>query len=74
MPRAISFILVDQEKGVEDDRFRQGDRENRVHQNGREGSRIPPNRGRHSEAGQTNADADAHGREADVNASADFCQ
>jgi len=72
-PRGISYLLMDQEKGVEDDRFRQCDRENCVHENGREGSRIPPNGCRHSEAGQANADADAHCRQADVNASADFC-
>jgi hypothetical protein len=44
-----------------------------VHENGRKGSRIPPNGRRHSEAGQANADANAHCRQADVNASADFC-
>jgi hypothetical protein len=65
---------MDQEKGVEDDRFRQCDRENCVHENGREGSGIPPNGRRHSEAGQANADADAHRGEADVNASVNFCQ
>src|SRR5438132_14225797 len=72
-PRGLSYLLVNQEKGVEDDRFRQCDRENCVHQNGRERPRIPSNGCRHSEAGQTNANANTHRRQADVNASADFC-
>ena len=64
---------MDQEERVKDDCLGQRDGQNRVHQNRRKRSRISAHRRGHAETSYTDADADAHGGEADVNASGDFC-
>ena len=67
--------LVGQKKErVEYDRLGEGDGENSVHQDGRKRTGIAPDGRRHSETGKSNSNAHAHGRKADVNASAHFCQ
>jgi hypothetical protein len=66
--------LSNEEQSVEHDRFREGDRKNRLHQNrgGRTG--IATDGGGSAHADQSHANRRAEGGEADVNASANLCQ
>jgi hypothetical protein len=67
-------VLVNKVERVEHNRFRQSDRENRVHEDRRESARVATDRRGHAKAGKTDADPNAHGGKTDVNASANFCQ
>jgi len=64
---------VNEIKGVENDRLRQRDGENSVHEHLRERAGIATDRGGHSQAGQADSDSDAHCGKPDVDASAQFC-
>ena len=65
---------MDEEERVEHDRFRERDRENRLHQNRSRRAGIAADRGSRAHADESDADGRAEGREADVNASGHFCQ
>ena len=67
-------VLVNKVERVEHNRFRQSDRENRVHEDRRKSAGVATDRGGHAKAGKTDSDPNAHGGKTDVNASANFCQ
>jgi len=67
-------VLVNKVERVEHNRFRQSDRENRVHEDRRKSAGVATDRGGHAQTGETDADPNAHGGETDVNASRNFCQ
>jgi hypothetical protein len=73
-PSRNEMLVSQQEQRVEYNRFGEGDRENSMHKNLREGAWVSADRCRHSQAGETDADSYTHRGEADVNASAHFCQ
>jgi hypothetical protein len=66
--------LVNEKQGVEHDRFRESDCENRLHEDRCRRARVAADRGSRAHADQTHADGCAKGREANVNASAYLCQ
>jgi hypothetical protein len=59
---------------VEDDRFRECDRQNSVDNNRRKRAGVATYRGSHPETGEADTDSYAHCGKADVNASGHFCQ
>src|SRR5215217_5473023 len=66
--------LLHEEQSVEHDRFRQSNRENRLHQNGSRRSWIAANRRSRAHTDQTDTDGRAECRQPHVNASGDFRQ
>jgi hypothetical protein len=72
--RRLRFYLANQVECVEDDRFGQGNRQDRVHEDRCKCAWVATNRGGHALSGVANANSNTHGGEADVNASVNFCQ
>lgn len=66
--------LFNEEERVEHDRFRERDRENRLHENRRGGAGIATDGRGCAHADQTDTYGRAKSREAYVNASIDLCQ
>ena len=66
--------LANEEQSVKHDRFRESDRENRLHQDRGRRARVAADRGRRAHADQAHADRRAKAREANVNAAAHLCQ
>jgi hypothetical protein len=66
--------LVNEEECVKDDRFREGDRQDRLHENRRRRARVTADGRSRAQTGKAYANAAAHGRKSYVNVATHLCQ
>src|SRR5207253_9201188 len=72
--RRLRSYLAHQVECVEDNRLCQSDRQNGVDEDGRKGTWVATNGRGHTQSCETDAYANPHRGQADMNASVNFCQ